>query len=132
MSWNDILFSPYGRIRRRDFWIWSIVKTIAIPLLFVAVMLLTTLLHIKDKDMQGLIGIADFYLCLALFALANICLIVKRWHDRDKSGWMYLILIIPFIGWLWTLIECGFLDGTQGRNRYGRSPKGLGEEPRAF
>jgi uncharacterized membrane protein YhaH (DUF805 family) len=80
MSWNDILFSPYGRIRRRDFWIWSIVKTIAIPLLFVAVMLLTTLLHIKDKDMQGLIGIADFYLCLALFALANICLIVKRWH----------------------------------------------------
>jgi len=31
--------------------------------------------------------------------------------------------LIPVIGGLWTLIECGFLDGTPGSNKYGPSPK---------
>ena len=55
----------------------------------------------------------------------SLALQVKRWHDRDKSGWFVLVNLIPFIGWLWTLIECGFLDGTQGPNRFGPSPKGI-------
>jgi len=63
---------------------------------------------------------------------ARIALIVKRWHDRDKSGWMYLVLLIPLIGPLWTIIECGFVDGTQGTNRYGPSPKGIGDTAETF
>jgi uncharacterized membrane protein YhaH (DUF805 family) len=47
----------------------------------------------------------------------------KRWHDRDKSGWMYLILSIPLVGLIWTFMECGILGGTPGSNKYGRSPK---------
>ncbi|MBI3439822.1 MAG: hypothetical protein HY054_14440 [Proteobacteria bacterium] len=37
-----------------------------------------------------------------------------------------MILLIPIVGPLWTLIECGFIDGTQGHNGYGPSPKGIG------
>jgi uncharacterized membrane protein YhaH (DUF805 family) len=29
------------------------------------------------------------------------------------------------VGFFWTLIECGFLDGTPGPNRFGPSPKGI-------
>ena len=47
---------------------------------------------------------------------------IKRWHDRDKSGWMMLIGFIPYIGALWTLIECGCLRGTEGANRFGGDP----------
>ena len=57
----------------------------------------------------------------------TLALEVKRWHDRDKS-WVWLFVgFIPLIGWLWVLIECGFLDGTPGANRFGPSPKGLGD-----
>jgi len=47
---------------------------------------------------------------------------VKRFHDRDKSGWWVLIVFVPLIGGLWYLIECGFLRGTDGPNPYGPDP----------
>jgi len=47
---------------------------------------------------------------------------VKRYHDRDKSGWWVLIIFLPVIGALWYLIECGFLRGTDGNNAYGPDP----------
>jgi uncharacterized membrane protein YhaH (DUF805 family) len=59
-------------------------------------------------------------------AWALLALQVKRWHDRDKSWFWIFIGLIPVIGGLWVLVECGFLDGTQGSNRFGPSPKGIG------
>jgi uncharacterized membrane protein YhaH (DUF805 family) len=47
---------------------------------------------------------------------------VKRWHDRNKSGRWVLVNLVPVIGWLWQLIECGFLRGTVGPNRFGQDP----------
>ena len=44
---------------------------------------------------------------------------IKRFHDRDKSGWWVLIGLIPIIGAIWLLIELGFLKGTPGPNRFG-------------
>ena len=67
---------------------------------------------------------------LALGALALpivlVLLIVqiKRWHDRDKSGWWALVGFVPCAGMIWVLIECGFLPGTRGANRFGPSPTG--------
>ena len=46
----------------------------------------------------------------------------KRWHDRDKSGWWFLINFIPIIGPLWAFIELGCLRGTMGPNLYGADP----------
>jgi uncharacterized membrane protein YhaH (DUF805 family) len=33
-----------------------------------------------------------------------------------------LIGLIPVIGWIWTLVECGLLPGTAGSNDYGPDP----------
>jgi uncharacterized membrane protein YhaH (DUF805 family) len=61
-----------------------------------------------------------------LFALAAlipaILVDIKRWHDRDKSGWWMLIALVPIIGTIWFLIELGFLAGTPGSNRFGPPP----------
>ena len=43
----------------------------------------------------------------------------KRWHDRDKSGLWSLITLVPIIGGLWMLVECGFLSGKRARNAFG-------------
>lgn len=62
-------------------------------------------------------------LAFALVALyPAICVSIKRWHDRDKSGWWVLIGLIPIIGAIWVLIECGILKGTEGPNRFGPDP----------
>ena len=74
--------------------------------------------------------IIDVFALVAIWM--KLAVLVKRWHDRDKSGWWMLIGLIPLIGGLWILIECGFLDGTRGSNKYGLSPKGIGAPAGAF
>jgi uncharacterized membrane protein YhaH (DUF805 family) len=41
--------------------------------------------------------------------------IVRRLHDRDKSGWWAVLYLLPFVGWVWLVIECGFLPGRPSR-----------------
>ncbi len=131
MDWWNMLFSADGRIRRRDFWVWMIVKTVGCIAFFFLVTFGATLFA-TSENLSLLIGLSAYCVAQGAFIAANVCLTAKRWHDRGKSGWMYLVLLIPIVGWVWTLIECGFLDGTQGRNSYGRSPKGIGNERNAF
>jgi uncharacterized membrane protein YhaH (DUF805 family) len=47
-------------------------------------------------------------LALAWVSFASV---VRRFHDRGKSGWWALLYFVPGIGWLWILVECGFLPG---------------------
>jgi uncharacterized membrane protein YhaH (DUF805 family) len=56
------------------------------------------------------------------FIWAGLCVSAKRWHDRGKSAWWILIGLVPIIGGIWTLVECGFLRGTDGPNQYGPDP----------
>jgi uncharacterized membrane protein YhaH (DUF805 family) len=53
----------------------------------------------------------------------GLALEVKRCHDRNYPGVMILISWVPLVGWLWALVDLGFIDGTPGPNQYGPSPK---------
>jgi uncharacterized membrane protein YhaH (DUF805 family) len=109
-----MFFDPRGRIGRRDFWLYGVAAMAGLTLL------LHALLGIAGMPEDHREPVVNLLLLWPVLAVS-----IKRWHDRDKSGWWILITLIPFIGWLWQLIECGFLDGTQGPNKYGPSPKGL-------
>ena len=74
-----------------------------------------------DNPLVRLVGTLFGIAQLALF-IAILSANVRRYHDRDKSGWWVLIMLIPFIGPLWLLIEIGFLRGTRGANRFGADP----------
>ncbi len=69
------------------------------------------------------------YLISIALMVAFICLLIRRFHDRNKSGWWVLGLmaasLIPYIGCvacLWIFIEPVFLRGTEGPNDYGPDP----------
>jgi uncharacterized membrane protein YhaH (DUF805 family) len=62
----------------------------------------------------GIVSLVFFYPTYAIYT--------KRWHDRGKSGWWSLIVLVPIIGPLWMFIECGFLGGEDGSNTYGPNP----------
>ena len=109
-SLTDLLFSFEGRIGRQTFWM-----KFVLPVIIVAVIV---------AGLDYLIGAGGilsgvFQLAILWPSLAVYC---KRWHDRDKSGWWTLIVLIPLIGSIWILVECGFLQGTAGSNRFGEDP----------
>jgi len=73
----------------------------------------------------GIVGLIIYLAVLVLAIWVGLALQIKRWHDSDKSWVWIFISLIPFVGAIWALIECGFLDGTPGPNKYGPSPKGI-------
>ena len=51
-----------------------------------------------------------------------VCVTVKRYHDRGKSGWWFWLWLLPVIGPIWQLIELGFCSGDDSDNVYGPPP----------
>lgn len=132
MSITQMLFSFDGRIRRRDYWLYAIGMGVVIGILVnVVMMALGGPVDATTGQPNTTAMIAAFLLYIPAIWI-GLALQAKRWHDRDKGAIWLLINLLPIIGGLWALIECGFLDGTPGPNRFGPSPKGLGGTAEAF
>ena len=129
MSLWQMLFGFNGRIRRSQWWLVRLAVIVgAILLVFVLIGGMSAIFGGTDSVPDVVGGIGGLVLIVVYLAVLwiELALTVKRWHDRDKSGFWYLIVLVPLIGPIWALIELGFLDGTQGPNQYGPSPKGIG------
>lgn len=61
-------------------------------------------------------GILSTLLNLALL-LPTLGIGVRRLHDTDRSGWWYLIALLPFIGGI-VLLVFFCLPSTEGENRF--------------
>lgn len=107
---NKLLFSKEGRVNRQTYWILMAV--------FILGTLITSYIDISNTGSQG----ATYFIFIMIIFIPSLVIQVKRWHDRDKSGFWMLISIIPIIGAIWALVENGFLAGTDGNNRFGANP----------
>ncbi|MGA0600896.1 DUF805 domain-containing protein [Caulobacter sp. KR2-114] len=128
MNFQHMFLSFDGRLRRLHFWIGAIILWVVEMVIMSVTLGGAASMAASGQNPSAMFAgpaVVGWILILALL-YPSLALQVKRWHDRDKTGWMVLIAFIPLIGALWTLIECGFLDGTPGPNKYGPSPKGLG------
>ncbi|KSB88434.1 hypothetical protein AS593_05230 [Caulobacter vibrioides] len=118
MAWT--LFGFGGRLSRRDYWRWGLPA-------FACLIVVNLLIPVGTVPGEGAWNLQAFVrlmlsapLIWVLYALA-----LKRCHDRGKGrGWLLLFLIVPLAGWMWSLVELGFLPGQTGSNRFGPSPHG--------
>ncbi|MDP2329629.1 MAG: DUF805 domain-containing protein [Reyranella sp.] len=121
---QSLLFSFQGRTNRASFWLvhvamWVVTAVVSGIVVGDAVLSADPEAALRSVDAVPGIILAVVYVLMIWIGLA---VGVKRWHDRNKSGWWVLIALVPVIGGLWYLIECGFLPGTMGPNAYGPDP----------
>jgi uncharacterized membrane protein YhaH (DUF805 family) len=106
-------FGFSGRISRKEYWLHY-----TLPLMAASVIgaCLDQVLfgHGNIPWISSVLQVVSFYL-----GLAASC---KRAHDRGRSAWFLLIMLIPVVGAIWMFIEFGFLRGTVGTNRFGTDP----------
>lgn len=130
-----------GRSRRSEYW-W--VQLLNFIIFFVGVVLAMV---VGGFDPSGVttdinpIGMAILAV-LGLYALAiiipSIALFVRRLHDINQTGWIYLGLFvagfIPLINLIAAVaqIVIGCIPGTVGTNKYGDDPKGGGIKTDVF
>ncbi len=121
---QSLLFSFQGRVNRAKFWLvhlamWIVTAVVFGTIFGGAAMTSDPAAAFESVGMVPGLVLAVVYVLMVWIGLA---IGVKRWHDRNKSGWWILIALVPVIGGLWYLIECGFLPGTAGPNTYGPDP----------
>jgi len=110
-DWKNFLMSFKGRVSRKDFWLRFVVPYYAIS---IALSLATQYLD------PGFMNVMMLFTAVALWPSAAVG--VKRWHDRGKSGWWCLSMLIPVLGWIYMFVECGCLRGTRDDNAFGPIP----------
>lgn len=65
-------------------------------------------------------GFVFIFFLLALYGV-SVIYARRRLHDLDQSGWLSLLVIVPFINFFFGLYLL-FAPGTEGSNSYGPAP----------
>jgi len=99
----------------------AILALAVLPCTVISIVLVLFDLALATYDAKDGVGLFSSIFSLVVIVPAFL-VYIKRWHDRDKSGWWMLIVLIPLVGLIWFLVELGFLPGTPGPNRFGPPP----------
>jgi uncharacterized membrane protein YhaH (DUF805 family) len=91
-----------GRASRSEYWWWFLI-TFVIGIV------------------AGFINPGLPLIILIFLGIPTIALNARRLHDLNRSGWLQLIGLIPFIGWVLLPIIL-IPEGTHGPNTYGEDP----------
>lgn len=102
---------PRGRIGRATFWLHGVLVLLGMALLLRA---LLDIARLPPDEVDEWVSL--------LLAWPLIAISAKRWHDRDRSAWWVLVLLLPVGGVVWLLLDNGFVRGTPGPNRFGPPP----------
>ena len=106
---NHATFS--GRARRSEYWFFALFNM----LISIAITVVTVIL--------GIPAIAYLsYLYSLVVLLPGWAVFIRRLHDIGKSGWNWLWVIVPVIGWILVLVWLA-KDSQAGSNQYGSYPK---------
>ncbi len=122
-----------GRSRRSEYWWVALFNILVISVL--GILLVTLGGFNPDTGAMGPLGYV-FFGIIALYGLAiiipSIALFVRRLHDINQTGWIYLGLVIagfiPLINLVASIaqIVIACIPGTVGPNKYGPDPKNPG------
>ena len=119
LKWNDFR----SRSSRSEYWWATLFVTLAsFPVGFIIGFVISILFltaGFSETTMEIVVGIVVLPIQIFII-IASTCLVIRRLHDVDKSGWWYLIIftiigIIPLLIWY-----CS--KGTDGENRFGKDP----------
>jgi len=115
MDWKYLFTSFEGRINRAPFWTGVLILFVAQLVVGWATGFSANPASMAGSSMLGMIvALLLIYPALAVYA--------KRCHDRNKSAWWLLLLLIPVVGLIWAIVDLGIMEGTKGANRYGPDP----------
>ncbi|VEG13554.1 Inner membrane protein yhaH [Moraxella cuniculi] len=116
-----------GRARRKEYWFFFLSRSlIMIAAIFLDAILfndafLNALEYCESDDCPDFNFVITILASLAFF-IPEIAVGARRLHDTNKSGWWYLLSLIPLFGTL-ALIALLAIEGDQTENRYGPPPK---------
>ena len=109
------VLSAKGRLGRLRYIAYSIGITFAVYLVMALLVGLAGMALAQEQ--LGVLMIGIFALGYGAMVIINVLLTIQRCHDFNVTGWLSLILLIPFAPFVFW-----FIPGTEGANRFGLQP----------
>ena len=109
-----------GRARRSEYWWWWLAQVLVVLVLVVP----SAAFQTSETNSTSTVTTVLFVAWFVGTIIPNLSVTVRRLHDSNKTGWLYLLNLIPYLGAL-ILLVLTILPGTQGENQYGPDPKGI-------
>ncbi|WP_375209942.1 DUF805 domain-containing protein [Hyphomonas jannaschiana] len=106
-----------GRARRQEYWGYTLFNVLTYVVVFILDIVLSAIVYGGD-DFVPLLTLLWFLYQI----VPSIAVTVRRLHDQDLSGWLYLITWVPYIGWL-VIFVFMLIDSRPEPNVHGPSPK---------
>lgn len=99
----------FNRVSRRLY-----ISYVVLPLIILAIIVA---IYSKPEP-TDVVFLTFSFVCFPFFILGSI----PRLHDRSRSGWYLIAIIIPILGIIWLFVELCILKGTEGPNKFGKDP----------
>jgi uncharacterized membrane protein YhaH (DUF805 family) len=91
MTLVQILTSLDGRLNRKPYWIVGLVLLVIVLVAMAAI----TVVGVQTMDLALVMGLSALVQLLVIYP--SVAVMVKRFHDRNRSGALVLFLIVPVI-----------------------------------
>lgn len=121
-------FDFHGRARRKEYfaiilvgWLFVLCPLVLQGVLSGSASDVTAVLEGNSRTIEPPLVILS-YIVLALLLIPSLSAAVRRLHDTGRSGWVWCISLLPYIGGLIVLVFM-LLPGQRGHNRYGPEPE---------
>ncbi len=92
-------FSPSGRISRSQYWLRFMLPYVVI---YLSLVIMAGVTDDTSTAHSVISGILTIFVLVALWP--SIAILVKRIHDRNKPGWLCLVLYVPTVLFMVLLI----------------------------
>ena len=119
MNWYIQVLKKYavfsGRAQRAEYWFFTLFNII------ISIVLSIIDVTVGTFDPQSGFGYISGIYTLAVL-LPSIAVCIRRLHDTSRTGWWFLLILIPLIGPI-VLLVFFVMDSTPGENKYGPNPK---------
>ena len=120
MKWYVEVLKKYavfsGRASRKEFWYFVLLNILAYYLLWIV----DVVIGWPDSREEGYIGVLGSIFTVAIL-IPTVAVSVRRLHDTNRSGWWFLLGLIPLIGIIFLVFMVQ--DSQSGENQYGPNPK---------
>ncbi len=140
--WKEKYATMKGRAPRSEYW-WSVLF-MYIVLIICAIPFIAGMVMLDSNPDSVFAMILAFIggAAMLIFVLGSIipmiCVVVRRFHDRNLSGWVYLGInvaaIIPIVGIIASIasLVITILKGTEGDNKFGPDPLVVSDVEKVF
>jgi uncharacterized membrane protein YhaH (DUF805 family) len=118
-----------GRAQASEYWFFYLALAIVNAVIFVALMIPALAMMDPVTQEPGVLGSIGSTLIgiIALGAFVPLLAAgVRRLHDTGRSGWFYLLCLIPFVGGI-VLIVLLAGPGQPGPNQFGPDPRAVAQ-----